>query len=96
MHASELTVTCDVECHSNPGRDARKQDFARRVQRAEALNQQSPLTSWAAKSKSEYDRGNLTDEKNGKSNSNKPRPIKYEHGDDSNGEESEPTRGPNN
>jgi hypothetical protein len=44
MHADELAMANDVECNCNPRSDAGKQKLARRIQRAEALNEQAGMT----------------------------------------------------
>ena len=54
--------------------------------RAEALNEQAPITGWAAETESKRDGNDMTNDENWKRNSNKPRPAeeKYDkHADDS-------------
>ena len=94
MHADELAMASDVECNCNPRSDAGKQKLARRMQRAEALNEQAGMTRWTAEPERQRHGNALTDEKNRERDSDQPRPTEHQRRNDANEQDGQPEAGP--
>src|SRR5216683_7608864 len=75
VKASELSVTSDVECDGDPGRDARKQYLSSGMPWPKSLNEQPATTRWTAEAEGKRDSDAVTNDENGKRYSNEPRPA---------------------
>ena len=88
-------VTSDIERDSDPRSDAGKQCLASGMPWPKALNEQPAITCWTAETKGKRYGNALTDEKNGKRNSNEPSPPKNQNSDDAHEKNCEPATRPN-
>src|SRR6266404_8983763 len=70
------------------------QKLARRMQRAEALNEQAGMTRWTAEPERQRHGNVLTDEKNRERDPNEPWPTGHQHGNDADEHDCQPKARP--